>query len=52
MSVVGLVSANQCANVPANYSPSRGETDLRRGKSMVANTNLFEGETLWCARDA
>ncbi len=49
MSVVGLVSANQCANVPANYSPSRGETDLRRGKSMVANTNLFEGETLWCA---
>ncbi len=49
MSVVGLVSANQCANVPASYSPSRGETDLRRGKSMVANTNLFEGETLWCA---
>ena len=52
MSVVGLVSAGQCANVPANYSPSRGETDLRRGKSMVANTNLFEGETLWCAGNA
>ena len=49
MSVVGLVSANQCANIPASYTPSRGETDLRRGKSMVANTNLFEGETLWCA---
>ena len=49
MSVVGLVSANQCANIPAGYTPSRGETDLRRGKSMVANTNLFEGETLWCA---
>ncbi len=49
MSVVGLVSANQCANIPASYTPSRGETDLRRGKSMVANTNLFEGETLWCS---
>ncbi len=52
MSVVGLVSSSQCANVPANYSPSRGETDLRRGKSMVANTNLFEGESLWCAGNA
>ena len=48
MSVVGLVSEGQCANVPANYSPARGETDLRRGKTMVANANLYEGETLWC----
>ena len=52
MSVVGLVSNGQCANVPADYTPARGETDLRRGKSMVANTNLFEGETLWCAGNA
>ena len=48
MSVVGLVSEGQCSNVPANYSPARGETDLRRGKTMVADTNLYEGETLWC----
>ena len=52
MSVVGLVSNGQCSNVPANYSPARGETDLRRGKSMVLNTNLYEGETLWCAGTA